>query len=153
MVKNLLTLLSVLILVYISHPEQNKEPLIIEAEEFIFTGEENVAIYKGNVKVKKGKFKLTAEEIKVFLSKNGELKKLIAKGNVEFKLSQDIWGKAEHVSIDNIKQKAVLKGNAELHHKNTILSGEEIIFYMKENRVLVYGGKGKKVRTIIIPSK
>ncbi len=132
---------------------QKVEPLVIEAQEFVFTGEKNVAIYKGNVKVRKGDFKLTAQEIKVFLDKDGQIKKLIAKGNVKFKMSEKISGKAQNVSIDNQSQKVILKGDAELNHKNTILTGEQIIFYIKENRVLVYGGKGKKVRTIIIPSK
>ncbi len=153
MLKAFSSFLLIIFLSTILYAKQQQEPLVIEAQEFIFTGDKNVAVYKGDVKVKKGKFKLTAQQIKVFLGKDGQIKKLIAKGNVSFELSTDISGKAQDVSIDNLEQKVVLKGNAQLTHKNTILTGDQIIFYIKENRVLVYGGKGKKVRTIIIPSK
>ncbi len=133
--------------------EKKEEPIVIEAEEFIFTGDKNIAIYRGNAKVRKGNFKLKAEEIKVFIKKNGDIGKLIAKGNVEFSYGNRVWGKAKNVYIDNIAQKITLKGNAELHQKNTVLTGDQIIFYIKENRVVVYGGKGKKVRTIIFPER
>ncbi len=133
--------------------EEKVEPIVIEAEEFIYTGDKNVAVYKGNAKVKKGKLKLSADEIKIFLLKSGDINKLVARGNVKFKYGDSIWGKARNVLIDSIAQKIVLKGDAELHQKNTVLSGNQIIFYIKENRVVVYGGKGKKVRTIIFPEK
>ena len=142
------------LLLFFKHTYAKKEePIIIEAKEFVFTGDKYIAIYKGNAKIRKGDFKLSADELKVFLTPKGEIDKLVAKGHVKFSYSKDTWGQANYVYIDLKAQKITLKGNAELHQKNTAITGDQIIFYMKENRVVVYGGKGKKVRTIIIPQK
>ena len=129
--------------------KETKSPIVIEADELTFNSKENIAVYKGHAKVRKEDLILKADRIEVKLDKKGDIQRLVAYGNVYFKKGTT-WGKAQSSQLLRDKDLIVLKGNAELHQGNAMVEGEEIIFYIKEQRVIVRG-KGKKVKTIILP--
>ncbi len=138
-----------LFLIIGAHSKETQSPIVIEADELTFNSKENIAVYKGHAKVRKDDLILKADKIEVKLDKKGDIKRLVAYGHVYFKKGTT-WGKATSSQLLRDKDLIVLKGNAELHQGNAMVSGEEIIFYIKEQRVVVRG-KGKKVKTIILP--
>ncbi len=129
--------------------KDSKSPIVIEADELTFNSKENIAVYKGHAKVRKDDLLLKADRIEVKLDKKGDIKRLVAYGNVYFKKGTT-WGKANSSQLLRDRETIILKGNAELHQGNAMVEGEEIIFYIKDQRVVVRG-KGKKVKTIILP--
>jgi lipopolysaccharide export system protein LptA len=137
------------ILIFSSYAKEKSSPIVIEADELTFNSKENIAVYKGHAKVKKDDLLLKADRIEVKLTKKGDINRLVAYGHVYFKKGTT-WGKAKSSQLLKDRDMIVLKGNAELHQGNTMVEGEEIIFYIKEQRVVVRG-KGKKVKTIILP--
>ena len=124
-------------------------PIVIEADQLLFDNRKNIAVYSGNAKIKRGDLLIKANKIEVILSKNGDISRFIATGNVLFK-ANSLWAKADAVFYSKDKNYIVLKGNAELHQQNTVVEGEEIRYYFDDKRFIVVG-KGKKVKTIIIP--
>ncbi len=137
------------LLFFTSYAKETRSPIVIEADELIFNSKENIAVYKGHAKVRKDDLILKADKIEVKLDKKGDIKRLVAYGHVYFKKGTT-WGKANSSQLLRDRDMIVLKGNAELHQGNAMVEGEEIIFYIKEQRVIVRG-KGKKVKTIILP--
>ncbi len=131
------------------HSKEQQSPIVIEADELTFNSKDNIAVYKGHAKVRKGDLILKADKIEVKLDKKGDIKRLVAYGHVYFKKGTT-WGKAKSSQLLRDREMIVLKGDAELHQGNAMVEGEEIIFYIKEQRVVVRG-KGKKVKTIILP--
>jgi len=126
-------------------------PIVIEADELLFDSRKNVAVYSGNAKIRRGDLLIKADKIQVFLSKTGDISKFVATGDVLFK-AKGMWAKANAVLYSKNKNFLILKGNAELHQKNTVVKGEEIRYYFDDKRFVVIG-KGKKVKTIIIPER
>ncbi len=124
-------------------------PIVIEADQLLFDNRKNIAVYSGNAKIKRGDLLIKADKIQVILSRNGDISKFIATGHVLFK-AKSMWAKADAVQYSKDKNYIVLKGNAELHQQNTVVKGEEIRYYFDDKRFIVIG-KGKKVKTIIIP--
>lgn len=131
--------------------EKNKVPIVIEADSFEYDNKQKIAVYKDNVIVRKGDFTLWSNLMRVYFDENSKIKEIIAEGNVKFEKGL-YKGKANKGIYNANKEIIRLIGNAMVKKKSNILEGDEIIYYMKEDKAVVIG-KNKKVRTIIVPEE
>ncbi|MBK3331456.1 lipopolysaccharide transport periplasmic protein LptA [Persephonella atlantica] len=130
---------------------QTKKPVVIEADTLRYDKKAQIAIYEGNVTVKSDDFRLFSEKLKIFLDENGDIKKIIAEGNVRF-YKGNRKGKSDRAEYYRNKDLIVLLGNAELQQDNNIIEGDEIIYHMDTEKAEVVG-KNKRVRTIFFPEE
>ena len=135
----------------VKNKEENKVPIIIEADSFEYDNKQKIAVYKDNVVVRKGDFTLWADLMHIYFDKNSKIKKIIAEGKVRFKKGL-YSGKSEKAIYEADKEIIKLIGNAKVKKENNVLEGDEIEYFMNEDKTVVIG-KSKKVRTIIIPEE
>ena len=135
----------------VENKEENKAPIVIEADSFEYDNKQKIAVYKDNVVVRKGDFTLWANLMHIYFDENSKIKKIIAQGSVRFK--KGIYsGKSEKAIYEADKEIIKLIGNAQVRKENNVLEGDEIEYFMNEDKAVVIG-KSKKVRTIIIPEE
>ncbi|NPA12466.1 MAG: lipopolysaccharide transport periplasmic protein LptA [Aquificae bacterium] len=126
-----------------------KKPIVIEADTLDYDKQKQIAVYKGNVVVKKDDFVMYSDVLKLYLDENGDIKKIVAVGNVRFK-KDNRSGKSQEAVYYKDKNYIVLKGKAMVKQDNNIIEGDEIIYYLDTEKAEVVG-KNKRVRTIFFP--
>ncbi len=147
MVRNLVFFLFFVLLGY----AQTKKPVVIEADTLRYDKKAQIAIYEGNVVVKSEDFELFSEQLKIFLDENGDIKKIVAIGDVHFQKGNR-KGKSNRAEYYRDKNLIILKGNAELQQDNNVIEGDEIVYQMDTEKAEVMG-KNKRVRTIFFPEE
>lgn len=143
--------LSIILILSFAFAEKKTVPIIIESNHFEYFNNQKLAIYKKDVVVRKGLFILYADLMKVFFDQAGNIKKIIAEGNVRFKKGE-YSGSSDKAIYEADKDLIKLIENAQVKKGNNVLEGDEIDYYLKEEKAIVIG-KNKKVRTIIIPEE
>ncbi|NPA57889.1 MAG: lipopolysaccharide transport periplasmic protein LptA [Aquificae bacterium] len=130
--------------------DENK-PIVIEADTLEYSKKDGFILYKGNVVVKKGDFVLRSDVLKIYLDENGDIKKIVAIGNVRF-TKGNRKGRSDRAEYYKDKNYIVLIGNARLEQDNNIIEGDEIIYYIDTEKAEVVGKK-RRVRTIFFPEE
>jgi len=141
-----------ILLVFPSFAEKEtdtEKPIVIEADTLEYDKKNHLILYEGNVVVKKDDFTLWSDKLKIFLDQNGDIKKIVAVGNVRF-TKGNRKGKSEEAEYYKDKNYIILKGNAQLQQDNNIIEGDKIIYYIDTEKAEVIGNN-KRVRTIFFP--
>jgi len=156
--KLVITLLIAVFLINVSYGAKSKGksskqkkpiPTIIEADELVYFQKENKAVYKGNVVVKRGDLTIYANKMDIYMDKNGDVKKIIATGNVRIYKSPDREGRGNKAIYDKEADTIVLIGNALLKQGKNVVEGDRIIHYISKEITEVKGAKKRRVKTII----
>jgi len=128
--------------------KESNEPISITSDKMVFQNLKDKIIFEGTVVIKKEGLLLESERAEIFLIRRAEpsetgaekqpqqVSKIIASGNVRINKGTQ-YAKAEKGTFDRIKEVLVLTGNPELWEEGYHIKGEEIIFFMKEERTLV----------------
>ncbi|HEV09580.1 MAG: lipopolysaccharide transport periplasmic protein LptA [Sulfurihydrogenibium sp.] len=152
MIKIILSFMLILGIAYAQQNQKtNKEPIVINADKLEYNNKERLAIYSGNVDVKKGNFNLKADVIKIYLDDKGDVSKIYAIGNVYFQ-KENKWGKSKEGEYYKDKNLIILKGNAEVHQDDNVVEGDEIQYYLDEERAIAIS-KSNRVRSVIFPKE
>ncbi|WP_457628276.1 lipopolysaccharide transport periplasmic protein LptA, partial [Persephonella sp.] len=104
------------LLISVSYAEkktQTDKPIVIEADTLEYDKKDQIIVYTGNVVVKKDDFTLWSDKLKIFLDQKGDIKKILAVGNVRF-VKGNRKGKSEEAEYYKDKNYIILKGNAQL---------------------------------------
>ncbi|WP_456399608.1 lipopolysaccharide transport periplasmic protein LptA [Persephonella sp.] len=128
---------------------EQKEPILIEADELVYNKKDNVAVYKGGVTVRKGELTIKADKMTIYLIKEGDISKIIAEGNVSFKKGNRS-GSSERAEYYKDKNIIILIDKARITQDQNIIEGDEIIYHL-DTEMAEVKGKDKKVRTVIFP--
>ncbi|MGC8942257.1 MAG: lipopolysaccharide transport periplasmic protein LptA [Sulfurihydrogenibium sp.] len=152
MIKIILSFMLILGIAYAQQNQKtNKEPIVINADKLEYNNKERLAIYSGNVDVKKGNFNLKADVVKIYLDDKGDVSKIYAIGNVYFQ-KENKWGKSKEGEYYKDKNLIILKGNAEVHQDDNVVEGDEIQYYVDEERAIAIS-KSNRVRSVIFPKE
>lgn len=135
----------------INKTENKKEPVVINADKLEYYNKEKVAVYSGNVDVKKGNFNLKADTVKIYLDEKGDVSRIYAVGNVYFQ-QENKWGKSKEAEYYKDKNLIILKNNAEVHQGKNVVEGDEIYYYIDEEKA-VATSKGSRVRSVLFPKE
>lgn len=125
------------------------QPIVGEADSLIY--EKNKVIYEGNVRLTRGDALLTANRVTIHLDENRKAKFAEAEGNAKY-TEGNRRGFAEKMTYDFKEEVITLKGKARVEDGPNFVEGDEIVYYKKEDRVVVMGKKSK-VRSFYVEEK
>jgi lipopolysaccharide export system protein LptA len=130
---------------------QGNLPIEITADRLLADSTGETVTFEGNVQAKQGEVTLLSDRL--FAKYSGPAKtidKIIAEGNVRvFHAGKE--GHAERAVFYNQEQKIILSGGATLSQGGDSLAGDNVTIYLRENRSVVTGGDGGRVRAVIHP--
>ena len=151
MKKHCIILLIFMIAAGFSCAEEGVEELVLEKkqelEELVKTQitcdgalevdyENNIATFNDNVIVKDPQVMLKADKMQVFFNAESKsVARIIAEGEVRFKKG-DRQAKSDHAEYLADEGKIVLSGNPMVRRGMDALTGERIIFYRNNNRMI-----------------
>ena len=133
----------------------SKDPVDITADKLDFNQKKRVAVFRGNVIARQAETTLEADELRVVFSSGSEqeLKEIIATGkkvSVKLKDKKAVCRKMHYFAEG---RKIVLTGNPSIDDGKNVISGEEIIFFIDEERSVVKSGQKRRVKTTIFPGQ
>lgn len=130
---------------------QGNLPIEITADRLLADSVRETVTFEGHVRAKQGEVTLFSDRL--FAEYSGAAKaieKITAEGHVRV-LHAGKEGKAERAVFYNQEQRIVLSGGATLSQGEDSLAGDNVTIYLRENRSVVTGGDGGRVRAVIHP--
>jgi lipopolysaccharide export system protein LptA len=124
-------------------------PVEIESQQLEIMQQENKSIFSGNVVATQGDMTLSADELSVFFIEENQIDRLEAVGNVRFSQLDKIAtsDKAVYHQLNGV---LLLIGDAKVQQGKNLVSGDEITFYVQENRSVVKGSSQQRVKAVIV---
>ncbi|MGE5188548.1 MAG: lipopolysaccharide transport periplasmic protein LptA [Gemmatimonadota bacterium] len=131
--------------------EFGKTPIDITADHLSADSANDSVTFEGNVVVKQDDVTLYADRVFARYSREARtIEKITAEGNVRV-IQPGREARAARAVFYNVEQRIVLSGGAELAYEGNTLQGETMTIYLRENRSVVTGGEGGRVRAVIQP--
>lgn len=115
-------------------PDFNKLPTFIKSDSLTLKHDERYFVYTGNVEVKHGDLTMTAQTLEGFYDQNNKVQRLIAKNSVVITKGDNIRGTCELATYEAAGELLTLSQNPELTQDGSVLTGDTIKVYLKENR-------------------
>jgi lipopolysaccharide export system protein LptA len=134
---------------------KSKDPVDITADKLDFDQKKHIAIYSGNVVVRQAEAMLEADTLKVIFASGKEqnLREIIATGKKVVVRMDDKKAQCRKMHYFAGDRKIVLTGKPTLDDGKNVISGEEITFFIDEERSVVKSGPQRRVRTTIFPGQ
>ena len=133
----------------------SKDPVDITADKLDFDQKKHVAVFSGNVVARQAETTLEADLLRVVFAAGSkqDLREIIATGK---KVTVKLQGKKAvcrkmHYFTDG--RKIVLTGNPSIDDGKNVISGEEITFFIDDERSVVKSGQKRRVKTTIFPGQ
>lgn len=136
----------------VPRPEDfGSRPIEIAADRLSADSVKNSVSFEGNVVAKQGDVTLYADRLFAEYSRGvGAIEKITAEGNIRV-TQEDREARAARAVFYNLEQRIVLSGDAGLTQGGNTLKGETVTIYLRENRSVVTGGEGGRVKAVIQP--
>ncbi len=118
------------------------QPIDIISDRVETYSKENLIIFKGNVTARQKDVVIYSDSLEAMVIEGGKgIERVVAGGNV--KIQQGIRvANCQKAVFYNIDQKMVLTGDPKVWEGENMVSGDEIVFYIEQNRIEVRGGPG-----------
>ena len=128
-----------------------KSPIDITADRLSADSAKESVTFEGNVVVTQEDVTLHADRVFAEYSRAAKtVEKITADGNVRV-IQAGREARAARAVFYNLEQRIVLTGDASLAYRENTLKGETMTIYLRENRSVVTGGEGGRVRAVIQP--
>jgi len=128
-------------------------PIDITSESLEVDEQSGTAVFTGQVIVIRGDMTVYADRLILHRAQGSEqIEKIEASGEVRV-VQQDRVATAKQASFYQRQEKLVLSGEAKIQQGQNLVSGEEIIMFIKENRSLVKSGEDGRVRAVFFPEQ
>jgi len=124
-------------------------PVEIKSQQLEMLQQGNKSVFSGDVIVTQGDMTLSADLLVVFFIEDNQIERLEATGNVRFSQLNRV-ATAEKAIYYQQEEKLLLLGNAVAQQGRNLVSGDEIIFYVVENRSVIKGSSQNRVKAIIV---
>ncbi|MCD6292457.1 MAG: lipopolysaccharide transport periplasmic protein LptA [Deltaproteobacteria bacterium] len=133
---------------------KSKDPVDITSDKLDFDQKKHIATFTGNVIARQAGTSLEADTLNVFFASSDQsLREIIATGKKVVIKLQGKKALCKKMHYYARERKIVLTGNPSLDDGKNIISGEEITFFIDEERSVVKSGQQKRVRTTIFPGQ
>jgi lipopolysaccharide export system protein LptA len=106
--------------------------------------------FSGNVVAKREDMVIFSDRISAYYTEQGKIRQTIARGNVKIN-QQDRTATCQVATFSQPSQTIVLTGKPKVWQDKNILSGDRIIIYLEEDRIVVEGEKRNRVNATIYP--
>jgi outer membrane protein assembly factor BamD len=129
------------------------EPIDITSDIVETYPKENLIIFRGNVMARQRDIVIYADSVEAMLIEDNKgVEKVIAGGNVKIQQGLRV-ANCEKAIFYNIAQKVVLTGDPKVREGDNIVSGDEIVFDIEQNRIEVKGGSRGRGKASIQPGE
>ena len=130
-----------------------REPIDIISDQVETYTKENRVIFKGGVIARQRDITIYADSIEVIMVNEGKgVERVIASGNVKVQQGPRV-ADCQRAVFHNPEQKVFLTGDPKVWEGENMVSGEEIIFDITQNRVEVKGGLKRRGKAKVYPDK
>ncbi len=129
------------------------QPIDITSDRVETYSKENLIIFKGNVMARQKDVVIYSDSLEAMIIEGGKgIERVVAGGNV--KIQQGIRvANCQKAVFYNIDQKLVLTGAPKVWEGENMISGDEIVFYIEQNRIEVNKGPGGRGKAKIFPGE
>jgi outer membrane protein assembly factor BamD len=127
------------------------QPIDITSDRVETYSKENLIVFKGNVMARQKDIVIYADSLEAVIIQDGKgIEKVIAGGNVKIQQGLRV-ASCQRAVFYNLDQKVFLTGDPKVWEGDNIVSGDEIIFDIEQNRIEVKGGPGGRGKAKIHP--
>lgn len=135
--------------------ENIEEDIIISANSARFHQDEGWGIYKGEAELEQGQRHMTADLIKLYVDKNGDLERVEAEGKpVTLRDGEDIQARADFLLYEVKTDTITLTKNAYINNEGRTFEGAKVVYHLTTRNVEADGGsEGERVRLVIPADK
>lgn len=119
---------------FANNPDFGKLPTYIKADSLVLKQQERNFMYQGNVESKHGDMTIVSNTLEGNYDQQNRIQQLIAKTNVLITKGDTIRGTCERAIYEAAKDTVTLTENPELTQNGSVLTGDTIVIYLKENR-------------------
>lgn len=131
--------------------ELGRLPIEITADRLNADSARESVTFEGNVMAVQGDVTLYAERLFAVYSRDVRaIERITAEGKVRV-VHAGREARAARAVFYNLEQKIVLTGGADLVQGENTLKGDTVTIFLRENRSVVTGGEGGRVRAVIHP--
>jgi len=128
-------------------------PIEITSDSVETFTKENLILFKGNVMARQKDMVIYADSLEAVIIEDGKgIEKVIADGRVKIQQGVRV-ASCQKAIFYNLDKRVVLTGDPKVWEGDNIVSGEEIIFDIEQNRVEVKGGASGRGKVRIIPQE
>ena len=130
-----------------------KKPIDIVSDTMEGFDKEKYVFFKGSVVARQDDLYIYSDTMEAFMSADtNEIEKANAKGNVRI-IKQNRTATCKEAFFDNVKGEILLKGNAVVTSGQDKVEGDEVTYYVNEDRAVVTAEKNKKAKVTIYPQQ
>jgi len=127
------------------------QPIDITSDRVETYSKENLIIFKGNVTARQKDIVIYADSLEAVVIEGGKgIERVVAGGNVKIQQGLRV-ANCQKAVFYNIDQKVVLTGDPKVWEGNNMVSGDEIVFDIEQNRIEVKGGPSGRGKAKIHP--
>ncbi|HET8576244.1 MAG TPA: lipopolysaccharide transport periplasmic protein LptA [Methylomirabilota bacterium] len=127
-------------------------PVEVLADHLENLQKESLNIFTGNVVATQNNSTMYADRMEVYLDAKGDrVVRGVATGNVRIITRDCRMGTARRAEYYDDEQRVVLIGNARVWREDNVVTGERITMFLAEDRNVVDGGPGGRVKGIFYP--
>ncbi len=129
----------------------SREPIDITSDRVETYRKENLIVFKGNVMARQKDMVIYADSLEALIIEDGKgIEKVIAGGNVKIQQGLRV-ANCQKAIFYNADQKLILTGDPKVWEGDNMISGDEIVFDIEQNRVEVKGGAGGRGKVKVDP--
>jgi outer membrane protein assembly factor BamD len=129
------------------------QPIDITSDRVETYSKENLVVFKGNVIARQKDVVIYADRLEAVIIEDGKgIERVVANGNVKIQQGGRT-ANCQNAVFYNLDQKVVLTGDPKVWEGDNTVSGDEIIFDIKQDRVEVKGGQGEGGKARIYPGE
>ena len=115
---------------------ENK-PIIITSETLTADNKNNIAVFEGTVVAQTSDITMSSDKMIVYYDNSeSKVSKIHAIGNVKVLNNARVLFSKEAVYLDN-EEKIIFSGNPKAVEGDNVITGEKIIFFIKDERAVV----------------
>ncbi len=131
---------------------ERNAPVEVLADHLENLQKESLNIFTGNVVASQNNSTMYADRMEVYLDAKGDrVVRGVATGNVRIITRDCRMGTAKRAEYYDDEQRVVLIGSARVWREDNVVTGERITMYLAEDRNVVDGGPGGRVKGVFYP--
>ena len=129
-------------------------PIFITSDRMEADRQKNILIYLGQVVAIQADMTLRSDKLTTYFDPDlQQIKTAIAEGKSVQMTQGDRMATGTKAVFDGVAQTITMTGNPIVRQGNSQVAGEKIVYFMTEDRIVVEGGKSKRVEGTIFPEE
>ena len=137
------------------------EEIVVNSDSLEVDNKRKVVTFSGNVNASREDFTIHCEEMSLYYYDTGEaqsgadpemkIDRIVAVGKVKISRADGGSATADKAVYYQKDEKVVLTGKPVVKQGKDLVQGAKITLFLKENRSIIEGGQGNKVKAVISP--